>query len=180
MKRSIERPIFLKKSALATIGAMVFPHSPGWLESYYPGQGSRSFHPGSSDILVNVNWQEMLKNHDLIWRKVPSDMTEAPHPGNGHIGSMIWLEENKIRLQVCRTDVHDHADENFGWTAYSRPSYQIGYFLMKPEGEIIACDLRLDIRKGEEVVLYQAESVPDFIIEPLALEPNNINHFGIN
>ena len=76
-------------------------------------------------------------------------MTEAPHLGNGLIGSMIWVEENRIRLQVFRTDVHDHADDSYGWTAYSRPRYQIGYFLMKPKGEIINCDLRQDIYNAE-------------------------------
>ena len=100
----------------------------------------------------------MMKDHDLIWKKVPSDMTEAPHLGNGLIGSMIWVEENKIRLQVFRTDVHDHADDSYGWTAYSRPRYQIGYFLMKPKGEIINCDLRQDIYNAElaGIIDYQS------------------------
>ena len=39
---------------------------------------------------------------------------------------------------------------------------------------------RLDIRRGEEVILYQGERVPDCMIEPLPLEPDKINHFGIN
>jgi hypothetical protein len=39
---------------------------------------------------------------------------------------------------------------------------------------------RLDIRKGEEVILYQGERVPDFVIGPLPLEPGKINHFGIS
>jgi hypothetical protein len=39
---------------------------------------------------------------------------------------------------------------------------------------------RLDIRKGEEVILYQDESMPDGMIKPLPLEPDKINHFGIN
>jgi hypothetical protein len=38
---------------------------------------------------------------------------------------------------------------------------------------------RLDIQKGEEVILYQGESVPDLLIEPPSLEPDRINHFGI-
>lgn len=88
-------------------------------------------------------------DHDLIWNKPPSEMTEAPHLGNGLIGSMLWFEGNYLRLQVFRTDVHDHADESYGWTAYSRPRYQIGYFLMKPKGEITHCDLRLDIYQAE-------------------------------
>jgi hypothetical protein len=87
----------------------------------------------------------MMKVHDLVWGKIPREMSEAPHFGNGLIGSMIWIEENKICLQVFRTDVHDHADETFGWTAYSRPRYQIGYFTLKTVGEITGCRLRQDI-----------------------------------
>jgi alpha-L-fucosidase 2 len=148
VKKLINRRIFLKKSAGATFGAMVFPASFLW-----PEGGSKCLHsqndPNYSGISSDINWKEMMQNHDLLWKKVPSDMTQAPHLGNGLIGSMIWIAENKIRLQVFRTDVHDHADDTYGWTAYSRPRYQIGYFLMKPKGEIISCDLRLYIYHAE-------------------------------
>jgi hypothetical protein len=136
MKRPINRRIFLKKSAGAAAVAMVFP-------------ASFLIPEGSSQFNADLNWKEMMKNHDLLWKKVPSEMTEAPPLGNGLIGSMIWMEENKIRLQVFRTDVHDHADDTYGWTAYSRPRYQIGYFLLKPKGEITDCHLRLDLYNAE-------------------------------
>ena len=149
MKKKIDRRIFLKRSTGATLGAVVFPASVLLPECSSQGSASQNADSGNSGILSNINWKEMMKDHDLIWKKVPSDMTEAPHLGNGLIGSMIWVEENRIRLQVFRTDVHDHADESYGWTAYSRPRYQIGYFLMKPKGEIINCDLRQDIYNAE-------------------------------
>jgi hypothetical protein len=38
---------------------------------------------------------------------------------------------------------------------------------------------RIDLTKGEEVILYEGDSKPEFLIEPLALEPDRINHFGI-
>jgi len=38
---------------------------------------------------------------------------------------------------------------------------------------------RLYLRKGEEVILYQGDREPAFIIGPLAAEPDKINHFGI-
>jgi alpha-L-fucosidase 2 len=149
MKRQIARRIFLKKSAVATLGAVVFPDPFVVKGDCSQNPASQYGNSGNSGILTKINWPEIMKNHDLIWKKVPSDMTEAPHLGNGLIGSMIWIEENKIRLQVFRSDVHDHADDTYGWTAYSRPRYQIGYFLMKPKGEIINCDLRLDIFNAE-------------------------------
>jgi hypothetical protein len=91
----------------------------------------------------------MMKEHDLIWKKVPKEMKEAPHFGNGLIGSMIWVEENSIRLQVFRPDVHDHADHTYGWSAYSRPRYQIGYFTIEPKGKITDCNLRQNIYNAD-------------------------------
>ncbi len=149
MKRQVNRRDFLKKSAGATVGAMVLPGSLVWLEGCVSGADPTASRAGKSEIISRINWKDMMKSHDLIWKKPPSGMTEAPHLGNGLIGSMIWFEENQLRLQVFRTDVHDHADESYGWTAYSRPRYQIGYFLMKPKGEIINCDLRLDTYNAE-------------------------------
>ena len=38
---------------------------------------------------------------------------------------------------------------------------------------------KIDLKKGEEVILYQGDSKPEFIIEPLVLESGSLNHFGI-
>jgi len=149
MKRKIDRRCFIKSSAGATIGAMVFSYKAFPVENYSADKQSLNNHSNNSDILYNINWRKMMKDHDLIWKKIPSDMTEAPHFGNGLIGSMIWVDENRIRLQVFRSDIHDHADQTYGWTAYSRPRFQIGYFLLKPKGKIISCDLRQDIYNAE-------------------------------
>jgi hypothetical protein len=144
---------------------MVFPASFLWPDGTNPGPAL-------------FNWKEMMKNHDLLWKKVPSDMTEAPHLGNGLIGSMIWFEENKIRLQVFRTDVHDHADESYGWAAYSRPRYQIGYFLLKPRGEITGCDLRLDIYNAELYGSVQT-SLGSLKIEHFVHKQDDVIYTGI-
>jgi hypothetical protein len=39
---------------------------------------------------------------------------------------------------------------------------------------------RIDIRKGDEVVLYQGSIRPEFVIEPQALDPGMVNYFGIS
>lgn len=150
MDKTINRRIFIKKTAGATFGAMVLPHSLLMIEGCKPGFQNQN-EPLSDPILSRINWKEMMKNHDLIWKKLPSEMREAPHFGNGLIGSMIWIEDHAIRLQVFRTDVHDHADHTYGWTAYSRPRYQIGYFTLKTKGDIIDCELRQDIYNAELV-----------------------------
>jgi alpha-L-fucosidase 2 len=147
--RKVNRRIFIEKSSGATLGAMALPNLVLMLDGCSTIPKSLNRNPEQSEIVEKINWREMMKDHDLIWKKVPSDMTEAPHFGNGLIGSMVWVEENSIRLQVFRSDVHDHADQTYGWTAYSRPRYQIGYFLLKPKGKIINCDLRQEIYHAE-------------------------------
>lgn len=149
MERKSDRRSFIKRSAGSSLVTMIFPNIVVLSEGRCAVPKSQNNQLDNSDILSNLNWKEMMKDHDLIWEIVPSDMTEAPHFGNGLIGSMIWVEANRIRLQVFRSDVHDHAGQTFGWTAYSRPRYQIGYFLIKPKGEIINCDLRQDIYNAE-------------------------------
>jgi len=42
-----------------------------------------------------------------------------------------------IRLQMFRTDVQDHRDNTYGWTAYSRPRFMVGSFYFHPVGKII-------------------------------------------
>ena len=148
MNKNTDRRSFFKKSVLATIGSLVFPFR-SFSGSYSPKGNTASFVIENQKLKFDIDWVEMMKNHDLIWEKVPSDMTEAPHFGNGLIGSMIWIEDNCLRLQIFRSDVHDHADETFGWTAYSRPRYQIGYFTLKTRGEITSCNLRQDIYNAE-------------------------------
>ncbi len=149
MKGAINRRKFIKKSTGAALGTLVFPGAALLLESCDAGSQYQNNIKKEYDALLNLNWEEMMKGHDLLWKKVPTEMTEAPHFGNGLIGSMIWIEENKIRLQVFRSDVHDHADHTYGWTAYSRPRYQIGYFTIMPRGEITDCGLRQDIYNAE-------------------------------
>jgi len=100
MKKEIDRRIFIKKSTGATLGAMVLPNASLLLESCDAGSQSQNNRYNRSDPLLNLDWREMMKDHDLLWKKIPADMTESPHFGNGLIGSMIWIEGNKIRLQV--------------------------------------------------------------------------------
>src|SRR6056297_2391997 len=98
--KKINRRIFIKRSVGATLGAVLLPNSFMWSKG---NNQFLTFQNNDSEMLPNMNWEQMMKNHDLIWKKVPADMTEAPHFGNGLIGSMIWIEGNTIRLQVFRT-----------------------------------------------------------------------------
>lgn len=145
MGKNTDRRGFIKKSAGLGLGAILIPNSALIFSSC--GSGRQAHHAITDRLreLSNLNWGEMMRAHDMIWKDVPKNMKEAPHFGNGLVGSMFWTENNTIRLQVFRTDVHDHNDHTYGWSAYSRPRYQIGYFTLKCKGEITDCDLRQDI-----------------------------------
>ena len=139
MKRSVPRRKFIKTAGGAAFGAFFIPALPSVM------QGCRQLNAEKT----RIDWEELLSARDMIWDVLPGDMTEAPHFGNGLIGSMLWVEDNKIRLQVFRADVHDHGDHTYGWTAYSRPRYQIGYFTVQAKGAFSSCNLRQDIYNAE-------------------------------
>jgi len=99
--------------------------------------------------LEKIDWSQFMQQHDMTFDKLPSRWQESPHFGNAMIGSMLYQADNTIRLQVFRVDVHDHRDETYGWTAYSRPRLMIGYFSLHPVGKLTGCNWRKDLWNAE-------------------------------
>lgn len=100
-----------------------------------------------TEFKKDINWPEFMSRHNMVWERLPMEFREAPWTGNGLIGSMVWYEEerNMIRMQVFRSDVHDHGPFTQGNAGVVRGRFQIGSFYLKPEGKITGCNLRLDI-----------------------------------
>lgn len=96
-----------------------------------------------------IDWPAFMGRHDMLFDKLPRGWTEAPHFGNAMVGSMLYQVDDTIRLQVFRADVHDHRDDTWGWTAYSRPRLQIGYFSLQPVGKLTGCRWRMDLWNAE-------------------------------
>ena len=96
-----------------------------------------------------IDWPAFMQPHDMTFDKLPGSWTEAPHFGNAMVGSMLYQADNTIRLQVFRADVHDHRDNTWGWTAYSRPRFEIGYFSLHPVGQLTGCKWRKDLWNAE-------------------------------
>lgn len=88
-----------------------------------------------------------MSRHDMIFEKLPLNFKQAPWTGNGLLGSMMWFDagRNMIRLQVFRSDVHDHGPFTQGNAGVVRGRLQIGSFYLKPEGKIIGGNWRLDV-----------------------------------
>ncbi len=98
---------------------------------------------------TSVDWPAFMQQHDMVFDDLPRDWTEAPHFGNAMVGSMLYRAGNTIRLQIFRADVHDHRDDCYGWTAYSRPRLMIGYFSLHPIGQLAGCNWRKNLWNAE-------------------------------
>lgn len=96
-----------------------------------------------------IDWPGFMRQHDMTFDKLPGSWTEAPHFGNAMVGSMLYQVGDTIRLQIFRADVHDHRDDMWGWTAYSRPRFQLGYFSLRPAGKLTGCRWRKDLWNAE-------------------------------
>ncbi len=96
-----------------------------------------------------IDWPAFMARHDMLWERLPNTWKESPHFGNAMVGSMLYRADDTIRLQVFRADVHDHRDDTWGWTAYSRPRLQIGHFSLHPVGKLTGCKWRKDLWNAE-------------------------------
>ena len=96
-----------------------------------------------------IDWPAFMERHDMRFDRLPKGWTEAPHFGNAMVGSMLYEVDGALRLQVFRADVHDHRDDSWGWTAYSRPRLMIGHFSLHPVGKLTGCHWRKDLWNAE-------------------------------
>ena len=105
----------------------------------------------STLLNVHIDWPNFLARHDLVWNKMPGSWRDAAFLGNGRLALSVQQEpgKNAIRFAVDRTDVYDRRDDSWGWTAYSRPRYHVGDFLLEPEGKLTGCQMRLDLYNAE-------------------------------
>ena len=105
---------------------------------------------GNSDYAKQqVEWPAFMGKHDIVFESMPTRWQEAPHFGNALLGSMLYQVGNTLRLQIFRADVHDHRDDSYGWTAYSRPHFHIGHFSLEPMGALTGCSWRKDLWNAE-------------------------------
>jgi len=98
---------------------------------------------------AGLDWPAFIKQHDMTFDTLPCRWQEAPHFGNAMVGSMLYQSGDTLRLQIFRTDVQDHRDDTWGWTAYSRPRLMIGYFSLHPVGKLTGCTWRKDLWNAE-------------------------------
>jgi hypothetical protein len=105
--------------------------------------------PAGAPLESPIDWPVFMARHDMRFEKLPQDWSEAPHFGNALVGSMLYQAGDTLCLQVFRADVHDHRDDSWGWTAYSRPRLMIGCFSLHPVGKLTGCTWRKNLWDAE-------------------------------
>lgn len=102
-------------------------------------------------VKLNVNWQEYLSRHDMVWNTMPADYFEGAFVGNGLLGTIIFkdnIESNTLRFEIGRTDVYDHRSMDMA-AAHYRGRIPIGQLLLSTKGKIISTNLRTDLWNAE-------------------------------
>ena len=102
-------------------------------------------------VKLNVNWQEYLSRHDMVWKSMPADYFEGPFVGNGLLGTIVFkdkLQANTLRFEIGRSDVYDHRGMDMA-AAHYRGRIPIGQLLLTTSGEIISTNMRTDLWNAE-------------------------------
>lgn len=107
---------------------------------------------GQTDAAVHleVDWQEFLARHDLVWHAVPQDYFEGAFVGNGLLGALLFADDqmpNALRFEIGRTDVYDHRTPSP--SAYETSRLPIGQLLLAPVGTLTGMTLRTDLWNAE-------------------------------
>lgn len=102
----------------------------------------------AASTMMNVDWQQFLGRHDLVWTQAPKAWHDGPFLGNGMLGSMLHqLDDHTMRISLGRADVEDHKTSGGAFVAQSRlPN---GYFTLKTVGKITGFEGRLDLYNAE-------------------------------
>ncbi|GEM_PF-4995195 len=55
--------------------------------------------------LPTIDWPGFLSAHDPIWDRLPRRWEEAPFVGNGLVGALLFVRNNRLILSIGRSDV---------------------------------------------------------------------------
>ena len=58
--------------------------------------------------VLAINWQNHLKQYDLIWKNLPTDWHEGAYMGNGNIGLLLFKDpdSNALILHIGTTNMN--------------------------------------------------------------------------
>ena len=106
-------------------------------------------------VEFNVDFENFISRHDMVWDRTPDSWTTAPFSGNGNVGFLLYQVEsgpkNNISLHVGRHDYYDHRlpfeGQQMIWVYRTR--LPLGHFNLESKGEVTGADLRLGLWDAE-------------------------------
>lgn len=95
-----------------------------------------------------IDWNSFLSRQDPLWDTPPTAWADAPFLGNGLLGCYLMCRGKDMLLELGRTDVCDHRQDE-DTSLYSRRRLPIGHMRFSLREEITGADLRLDLHRAE-------------------------------
>lgn len=134
-------------TATAAGTAGLFPSPTHAATSGAPASGAASLSRGPEPGI----WRSVLRDADLVWRRMPTAWYEGPFLGNARLGATLYEEPEAggraVRVTVQHSEVQDHRPE-FG-SLFGLARLPIGHFTLEPVGEITGIDWRLGLYEAE-------------------------------
>ncbi|MEG1544221.1 MAG: hypothetical protein RR382_06815 [Tannerellaceae bacterium] len=104
---------------------------------------------GQERVAEQINWQDFLSRHDLIWEKTPTNYFEAPFVGNGLLGAMLYMpEEGSLRLDVGSTEVVERRQTE-ARSIVDNGRLPVGFFELACNYQVRKAVGRLDLYNAE-------------------------------
>ena len=109
----------------------------------------------ASHAAPRIDYEGFLRNHDMVWDRIPTRWEVAPYAGNGKVGFLFYqakgAAKNVISLHAGRHDYYDHRlpDNGNANSWISRCRLPLGRFDLQSKGDISGVDLRLDLWNAE-------------------------------
>src|SRR5262245_12817700 len=96
-----------------------------------------------ADVQDRIDWPKFLSRHDLVFNQITEKWGEGAFTGNGLMGVMLYLTDDKtgLRFRVGRSDVMIQERQ-----AYRVP---IGDLVLRPVGKITGGNMRMDLWNAE-------------------------------
>jgi len=87
-----------------------------------------------------INWPTFLRQHDIVYKRLPENYYEGAYVGNGLLGTILYrdkLNPNAIRFDIGRSDVYDHGNPKLEPGKYrtGKVRLPIGQLLLSPVGK---------------------------------------------
>ncbi|MDB5083481.1 MAG: hypothetical protein JWN30_367, partial [Bacilli bacterium] len=96
----------------------------------------------------NIDWQQFMARHDLVWDDLPDKWEEGAFLGNGLLGAMIFCaEDGRLFWEAGRSDVTEH--RNHPVPSFARCRLPVGRFYLETVGKIRSGSIRLDLWNAE-------------------------------